>query len=114
MPATRDQTVRVHVVNANVLKARPDVIDRFVQAYREAHGFLYDEPVAPRYFSELSKVSEKLTVEIRDRFLSRDAMQPDRVSGIDATMADAIEFKVLAAPLSRSQIDDLIRIPPRR
>ena len=49
-----------------------------------------------------------------DRFLPRDAMQPDRVSGIDATMADAIEFKVLAAPLSRSQIDNLIRIPPRR
>jgi len=114
VPATRDQTVRVHVVNANVLKARPDVIDRFVQAYREAYGFLYDEPAAPRYFSELSKVSEKLAVEIRDRFLPRDAMQPDRVSGIDATMADAIEFKVLAAPLSRSQIDDLIRIPPRR
>lgn len=114
VPATRDQTVRVHVVNANVLKARPDVIDRFVQAYREAHGFLYDEPAAPRYFSELSKVSEQLAVEIRDRFLPRDAMQPDRVSGIDATIADAIEFKVLAAPLSRSQIDDLIRIPPRR
>ena len=114
VPATRDQTVRVHVVNANVLKARPDVIDRFVQAYREAYGFLYDEPAAPRYFSELSKVSEKLAAEIRDRFLPRDAMQPDRVSGIDATMADAIEFKVLAAPLSRSQIDDLIRIPPRR
>jgi NitT/TauT family transport system substrate-binding protein len=114
VPATRDQTVRVHVVNANVLAARPDSIDRFVQAYREAYGFLYSEPAAPKYFSELSKVSETLAIEIRDRFLPRDAMQPDRVSGIDATMADAIEFKVLAAPLSRSQIDELIRIPPRR
>jgi len=112
--ATRDQTVRVHVVNANVLAARPDVIDRFVQAYREAYEFLYSDPAALRYFSELSKVSEQLAIEIRDRFLPRDAMQPDRVSGIDATMADAINFKVLAAPLSRDQINDLIRIPPRR
>jgi NitT/TauT family transport system substrate-binding protein len=114
VPATRDQTVRVHVVNANVLAARPDVIDRFVQAYREAYAFLYGDPAAPRYFSELSKVSEKLATEIRDKFLPRDAMQPDRVSGIDATMADAIAFKVLSAPLSRNQIDELIRIPPRR
>jgi hypothetical protein len=36
------------------------------------------------------------------------------VSGIDTTMADAIEVKVLAAPLNRSQIDGLIRIPLRR
>jgi len=114
VPATRDQTVRVHVVNANVLAARPDAIDRFVQAYREAYGFLYDDPAAPGYFSELSKVSEKLAIQIRDKFLPRDAMQPDRVTGIDATMADAIDFKVLSAPLSRSQIDDLIRIPPPR
>jgi len=114
VPATRDQTVRVHVVNANVLAARPDAIDRFVQAYREAYEFLYSDPAAPKYFAELSRVSETLAIEIRDRFLPRDAMQPDRVSGIDATMADAIDFKVLAAPLSRGQIDDLIRIPPRR
>jgi NitT/TauT family transport system substrate-binding protein len=114
VPATRDQTVRVHVVNANVLAARPDAIDRFVQAYREAYDFLYSDPAAPRYFSELSKVSEKLAIEIRDKFLPRDAMQPDRVAGIEATMADAIDFKVLAAPLNRSQIDELIRISPRR
>jgi len=114
VPATREQTVRVHVVNANVLAARGDVIDRFVQAYREAYGFLYGDPAGPRYFSELSKVSEKLAVEIRDKFLPRDAMQPDRVSGIDAIMADAIAFKVLSGPLSRDQINDLIRIPPPR
>ena len=114
VPATRDQTVRVHVANADVLAARPDVIDRFVRAYREAYDFLYNDPVAPRYFAELTKVSETLAIEIRDRFLPRDAMQPDHVSGIDAIMADAMEFKVLAAPLNRNQIDELIRIPPRR
>jgi NitT/TauT family transport system substrate-binding protein len=114
VPATRDQTVRVHVVNANVLTARPDVIDRFVQAYREAYWFLYTDPAAPQYFSELAKISEKLAIEIRDKYLPRDAMQPDRILGIDATTADAIAFKVLSAPLSRHQLDDLIRIPPPR
>jgi NitT/TauT family transport system substrate-binding protein len=114
VPTTRNQTVRVHVVNANVLAARPDVIDRFVQAYREAYEFLYGDPAATRYFSELSGVSEQLAIEIRDKFLPRDAMQPDRVLGIDATMADGVDFKVLAAPLSRDQVNDLIHIPPRR
>jgi len=114
VPATRDQTIRVHIANANALVARADAINRFLAAYREAFAFLYDDPAAIGYFSELSKVSERLAVEIRDKYLPRQAMAPDQVLGIDASMADAIGFKVLAAPLTKAQIDDLIRIPPPR
>ena len=101
------------MVNADVLASRPETIERFVRAYREAYDFLYDDPAATKIFSELSGVSEKLAVKIRDNFLQRTAMQPDRVAGIEATMADAIAFKMLGAPLSKGQIDELIRIPPR-
>lgn len=113
IPATREQTVRVHIANAAMLAARAEVIDRFLQAYREAYEFLYGDPSALAYFSELSKVSEKLAGQIRDKFLPREAMQPDRVLGVDASMADAIAFKVLPAPLTPAQLADLIRIPPR-
>jgi len=34
----------VHIVNAGVLAARPETIVRFMQAYREAYEFLYDDP----------------------------------------------------------------------
>jgi NitT/TauT family transport system substrate-binding protein len=111
VPATADQTVRVHIVNANVLAARREAIDRFVQAYREAYRFLYGDPVALAYFAELAKVSEKLAGQIRDTFLPRQAMAPDRVSGTDASMADAIASKMLGAPLTSQQLDELIQIP---
>jgi hypothetical protein len=39
---------------------------------------------------------------------------PDRVSGVDAQMADAVTFKYLAEPLTREQIAELIRIPPQK
>jgi NitT/TauT family transport system substrate-binding protein len=110
--ATADQTVRVHIVNASVLAARREAIERFVQAYREAYRFLYGDPVALAYFADLSKVSEKLAGQIRDTFLPRQAMAPDRVSGTDASMADAIASKMLAAPLTPQQLDELIQIPP--
>jgi NitT/TauT family transport system substrate-binding protein len=113
VPATRDQTVRVHIVNANALASRADAMERFVRAYREAYEFLYTSPEALKYFSELSKVSEKLAAQIRDNFLPKAAMSPDRVSGVDAIMADAVAFKVLPAPLTKEQLDGLIRIPPR-
>src|SRR5919112_3934240 len=35
VPTTRDQTVRVHIVNANALASRRDAFKRFVDAYKE-------------------------------------------------------------------------------
>jgi NitT/TauT family transport system substrate-binding protein len=114
VPSTRDQTVRVHIVNANVLAQRKDVITRYVEAYREAYDFLYDNPDGVKFYSQYAKVPEALAMRIRDEFLPKPAMQPDHVSGIEGITRDAIAFKVLQAPLTQEQLDELIQIPPRK
>jgi NitT/TauT family transport system substrate-binding protein len=111
-PSMVDQTVRVHIVNADALKKRADVIGRFMQAYHESYEFLYSDPRGVRVYSEYSKVSESLAVQIRDTFMPKPVMSPDKVSGIDAMMADAITFKTLSAPLSQQQLKDLIPLLP--
>jgi NitT/TauT family transport system substrate-binding protein len=111
-PATRDQTVRVHVVNANVLAQRRDAIERFVAAYRESYEWLYDKPEGVKIYAEYGKVSERLAARIRDEFLPKPALAPDKIFGIDSVMRDAIDFKFLASPLSKEQIAELIQIPP--
>jgi NitT/TauT family transport system substrate-binding protein len=112
-PQTRDQTVRVHIVNAAALAQRNDVFVRFRRAYRESHDFLYDNPEGVKHYAQYGKVSENLAARIRDEFMPKEALLPDRVSGIDAITQDAITFKVLAAPLTSAQLADLIRIPSR-
>lgn len=112
-PSMVNQTVRVHIVNANALKQRADVMKRFMAAYRESYEFLYTDPRGVRIFSEYSKVPEALAVQIRDTFMPKPVMSPDKVSGVDAVMADAITFKTLATPLSEQQLSELIQIPPR-
>ena len=113
VPSTRDQTVRVHIVNAGVLSQRHDVIRRFMQAYRESLDFLYDNPQGVKIFAQYAKVSEALAIRIRDEFLPKQAEQPDKVSGLDAITRDAITFKVLQAPLTKEQLGELVQIPPR-
>src|SRR5215831_8031558 len=113
VPSTRDQTVRVHIANANVLAQRRDVIVRYMRAYRESLDFLYDNPEGVRIFAQYAKVSEPLATRIRDEFLPKAAEQPDRVTGIAAMTQDAITFKVLQAPLTEAQLAELIQIPPR-
>jgi NitT/TauT family transport system substrate-binding protein len=112
-PSTRDQTVRVHIVNANALAQRKDVFERFMRAYRESHEFLYANPDGIKHYAQYGKVSEALAARIRDEFMPKQALQPDRVSGIDAITEDAITFKVMSTPLTQEQLATLIQIPPR-
>jgi NitT/TauT family transport system substrate-binding protein len=112
-PSMADQTVRVHIVNANALKDKHDAMQRFMAAYRETYEFLYSDPRGIKIFSEYSEVPENLAVQIRDKFMPKAVESPDKVSGLDQIMADAITFKQLSAPLTQAQLADLIQIPPK-
>ncbi len=92
-PSTRDQTVRVHIVNAQVLAARKEVIERFVKAYRESLAYLYDKPEGLKHYAEYAQIDIDLAVRIREKFMPKAAMNPDRVSGIDAITRDAINSR---------------------
>jgi NitT/TauT family transport system substrate-binding protein len=113
-PSTHDQTVRVHIVNANTLAQRRQVIERFVAAYRETWEWLYTDPEGPKVYADYGKVSERLAIRIRDEFLPKAALQPDQVSGTDLVMQDAIAYKFMTAPLSKEQLAQVIQIPPRK
>lgn len=112
-PSTRDQTVRVHIVNAQALASRKDVIDRFAKAYRESLDYLYGTPEGLKAYADYAQIDLDLATRIRDQFMPKAAMNPDAVSGIDAITRDAITFKVLQKPLSSDELSGLIQIPPR-
>ena len=111
-PSTADQTVRVHIVNADTLARRRDAILRFMQAYRETLDYLYAGEPGLQTYADYAHVDEDLARRIRDEFLPKRAMSPDAVSGIDSITSDAIAFKVLQKPLTGEQIRELIQIPP--
>ena len=51
VPSLRGQTVRVVIVNANALKAKPDAIMRFMEGYRESVDWMYSDPKAVEMYS---------------------------------------------------------------
>jgi NitT/TauT family transport system substrate-binding protein len=112
-PSTAEQTVRVHIVNANVLETRRDAVNRFMDAYRETLDFLYADPKGVELYADYAKIDVSLAKRIRDEFMPKAAMNPDKVSGIDAITRDAITFKVMQAPLTEAQLAQLIQIPAR-
>jgi NitT/TauT family transport system substrate-binding protein len=112
VPSLRSQTVRVDMVNANTLRDRRDAVLRFVRAYRETLDWMFSSAEAVKLYAEEVKVPVELAAMTRDKFQTRDAMRNDRISDIDAVMADAVRLKFLDKPLSHEQLAELIQIPP--
>jgi len=113
VPSMRNQTVRVEIVNADVLQQRHDVIVRFMRAFRETLDWMYANPEAVKAYAAHMRMTEDLVQLQRDEFNPKEALNPDRLSDLDLVMQDAIAGKFLEKPLTPEQLAEFIQIPPR-
>jgi NitT/TauT family transport system substrate-binding protein len=111
--AFRNQTVRLLITNTATLASRQDAINRYIAAYRETVDWMYSDPAVFKHYADFMGVSEETGRRTREGFFPKAALDPDRIVGLDAANADAVAFKYIAAPLTKPQLDELIRIPPR-
>jgi NitT/TauT family transport system substrate-binding protein len=107
----RDQTVRVEIVN-EATWANQDLMKRLMRAYRESLAWMFADPLAIKLYSETTGVADNLVRASIDQFELKPAKQLDRISGVDAIMAEGVSFKFLDKPLGKEQLSDLIQILP--
>ena len=111
----RGQTIRVLVANAETLAKRKAVIDRFMQAYREAIDYMYsDNPQVIKDYAEFAGVPEAMAKRVRDEFFPKSLVNPDQIHGLETLVPEAVNLKFIPAPLSKEQIAEFIQIPPRK
>jgi NitT/TauT family transport system substrate-binding protein len=104
----------VIIANAAELKARADVFVRFMRCYRDALAWIYSTPEGLAAYAAFAKLSPETARRALREFLPPAAVDPDRISGLEEVMADAVKFKFIPAPLSKDDLAELIRIPERR
>jgi NitT/TauT family transport system substrate-binding protein len=114
VPALANQTSRVILANATFLAQKKDLVQRYMDAYRETTDWIYSgEEGAAAYaaWAEVPLPVAKLTLA---DFVTKKAANPDQVSDLEGAVASAVEFKYIPAPLTADQMRDLVQIPPRR
>ncbi|HZP79659.1 MAG TPA: ABC transporter substrate-binding protein [Pseudolabrys sp.] len=112
--AFKGQTVRLDIANAEVLKSRKDVVDRYMQAYRETVDYMYSNPEALKVYAQWLNITEAKAKRTRDDFFPKQAIDPDKIVGLDTIVRDAVELKFTANQLTKEQLAELIQIPPRK
>lgn len=109
--AFRNQSIRVIAANAADLEKRRDVYKRYMAAYRETIEWMYTDPTSIDAYAKWAEVTPELAKKVRDEFLPRDLVNPDRIDGLDAMVEDAVAYKLLSAPLSKEQLSQLFQKP---
>jgi NitT/TauT family transport system substrate-binding protein len=113
-PVLDKQTIRLIIANATELAQRKDVFVRFMRAYREALAWVHSTPEGVRAYAEWASISPGTAARSLREFLPPHAVDPDRISGVEEIMADAVTFKYIPMPLSEAQLSELIQIPERK
>jgi NitT/TauT family transport system substrate-binding protein len=114
IPEIRNQSIRVLIAHANILQQKDDAIARYLKGYRETIDWMYsDDPAVLKAYAEFAGTDEATAKRVRDEFFPKSLVDPDKISGIEQLMQDAVNFKTIAAPLTQDQLKQLIQIPPR-
>src|SRR5947207_7592273 len=111
--AFKSQTVRLLITNVQALQSKKALIDRYMKDYRETIDWMYSDPSALKVYADFVGVSEPIAKRTRDGFFPKEAINPDRIVGLDTIVNDAVTFKYTTAPLTKDQLSELIQIPPR-
>jgi NitT/TauT family transport system substrate-binding protein len=106
--ALRTRSGRVNLTNLATLADRKDVLKRFIAAYKETVDWMYSDPAALKIYADFAKMPESAIGRVRE-LIPKDSVATDKVVGVDQIMAEAIQNKFLAAPLTKEQLTDLIR-----
>ena len=110
VPALTQQTIRVNVANANVLKERRDAFVRFIKALSRAIDWAYSDPEAIDHYAEITKVSRALARQTRDEFFPKEALQLTEVKGLDVTLKQALEFKYITSAMTVGEAQGMLDI----
>jgi NitT/TauT family transport system substrate-binding protein len=109
-PEFGNQTLRFIVVNATALENKPDLFRRYMQGYRDTLEWMYSAPDAIKFYAEWARISESIARMTRDEFIPQDLANPDKVSGLDTAMADAMTYKFISKPLSQEELNRFIQL----
>ncbi len=92
---------------------KKDVVNRYMKAYREIVDAMYKDPAMLKVYADWLQITEAKAKRTRDDFFPPPAIEPDKITGLDMIVKDAVALKFTATELTKEQLAELIQIPPR-
>jgi len=106
----RNQTIRVNIVNADILKQKRAAITKFMQAYEKAIDWAYSNPQAIEIFARNMKVSVAAAKQGVDEYYPKSSMQMGEIRDVERSLKDALDYKFIPAAKTPKDLEGLFDI----
>ena len=109
VPKFQNMTVRVNISNLDTIAKRKGALDKFMTAYGETVDWMYTDPDAIKRWADWTQTPLDVAQGMRDEYFPKKNLLLERISGVDDTITDAVEMKMMNKTLSKEQLDDFFK-----
>jgi NitT/TauT family transport system substrate-binding protein len=109
VPKFQNMTVRVNISNLDTIAKRKGALDKFMAAYSETVDWMYTDPDALKRWAEWTQTPLDVAQGMRDEYFPKKNLLLERISGVEDTMTDAVEMKMMGKLLTKEQLEDLFK-----
>jgi NitT/TauT family transport system substrate-binding protein len=102
-------TVRVNISNIDTITKRKGALDKFMTAYNETLDWMYSDPDAIKRWADWTQTPLDVAQGMRDEYFPKKNLLLERLSGVEDTITDAVEMKMMGKALTKAQLDDLFK-----
>lgn len=106
----RNQTIRVNIVNADVLAKKRPAIVKFMQVYEKSIDWAYKNQQAIDMFAKAMKVTPAVAKKAVAEFYPRSAMQISEIKDLDRSLDEALKGKFIPSPKTAKDVAGMIDI----
>jgi len=107
-PGVKNQSVRVQIANRDFIEKNPDVVKRFLAAYKETIEWAYSSDEALKKWAEMNSLTIEDAKAARDRGYPQAALQLYPIQGMELNVQEAVDNKRLDEPLSDEQMAEMM------
>lgn len=108
--AMRDQTIRVNIANAEILKQKRAAITKFMQVYEKSIDWAYSNPQAIEMLAKNMKVTTAAAKQAVDDFYPKSAMQMGEIRGQQLSLDQALAGKFIPSAKTPKDLEGLFDI----
>ena len=106
----RNQTIRVNIVNSEILKTRRAAITKFMEVYAKSIDWAYSNPQAIEMFAKNMKVPVAVAKQGVDEYYPKSAMQMGEIRDLERTLQDALDYKFIPSAKTAKEVEGMIDI----
>ena len=109
IPGLQDQTVRVHLVTAETLKRKRDLLVRYHRALTRSIEYAYQSDKAIEEYARIAKVTPAIARQVRD-FIPKESLQMRDIKDLERSLEQAFLFKFTDKRLKVEDLKGMIDI----